>query len=93
MVVGEAKARLDLVEDAEVAVGDSGIEDCAMRVLSARPRVFGGGTRVDEGEKEEEREPEAACRGREETLDRGIRDNSPTNPGGFGAVYSKAGGL
>jgi hypothetical protein len=80
VVVGETNARLDLVEDADVGVGDKGIEVCAKRVLSARPKGVAWRTRVDEDEEmEEEIEAEAACRrGREETLDRGIRENSPT---------------
>ena len=67
--VGEANARLVLVDEAEVAVGDIGNEDCARCVLSARRRE-GAGETTESGSTE-------TGRGYEETLDRGIRENSP----------------
>ncbi len=75
VAVGEAKARLDLVEDADVGVGDMGQRGLReSRVLMAKPAVvLGSCMTVDEEDDEME----------EETLDRGMCDNSPTNPGAW----------
>ncbi len=85
LVGGEAKAKWDLVEDADVGVGDMGTEACARRVLMAKPTPdvpCSWPTSVGDDKMEQ---------GEEERLDRGILDNSPTKPGGFEVAHSKVG--
>jgi hypothetical protein len=94
-VAGDAKTRLDAIDDAEVVAGDGVTEACARCVSRAKLDDLAG-TTVEAADSEEEAEhmdvPRAGVgRKRGDRRDLGTCDNSPTNPGPLACVNSKAG--